>query len=179
ERRHVTVLAYALAGLDALSSTCDPDEVSATMGLYRHACSQAVAQFAASAGRFSGEGGQFYFGYPEAHEHAAERAVGAGLRIVDAVAGLARHSAVDLRTRVGIASGLVVVGNLHGSDGTDMVGEPVSLAAHLRSLAPPDAILIADDTRNLVRGLFRYKKIDPIRPPDGDEPIAAWQVVGE
>jgi len=179
ERRHVTVLAYAFVGLDALSSERDPDEINAVVGLYRRACSQAVGQFAASAGRFSGEGGQFYFGYPEAHEHAAERAVRAGLRIVDAVAALARDTAVALRTRIGIASGLVVVGNLHGSDGTDIVGEPASLAAQLRSLAAPDAVLIADDTRDLVRGLFKYKKIDPINLWDTEEPIAAWQVVGE
>jgi DNA-binding response OmpR family regulator/class 3 adenylate cyclase len=179
ERRHVTVLAWALAGLDALSSDRDPDEVNAVIGFYRRACSQAVAQFAASVGRYSGEGGQFYFGYPEAHEHAAERAVRAGLLIVDAVAALARDTAVGLRARIGIASGLVVAGNLHRGDGTDMVGKPVSLAAHLRLLAVPDAVLIADNTRDLVRGLFRYKKIDPIRLPDAEEPIAAWQVVGE
>src|SRR5262249_58256240 len=111
ERRHVTVLAYALAGLDALSSTCDPDEVSAIMGLYRHACSQAVGQFAASAGRFLGEGGQFYFGYPEAHEHAAERAVRAGLRIVDAVGALARDTPVALPTPQSNATGPVLRGH--------------------------------------------------------------------
>jgi DNA-binding response OmpR family regulator/class 3 adenylate cyclase/predicted ATPase len=179
ERRHITVLACGLVGLDALLSQLDAEEIKAVIGTYRRECSEVVAQFGSFVTKFSGDRIRFYFGYPEAHEHDAEWAVRAGIAIIDVVAALAARTAVNLRVRVGIASGLVVVGDLGSGATTEIIGELPSLAASLNSLAPPNAVLIATSTRDLVGGLFRYKQIGPITVPEIPEPVAAWQVVGE
>ena len=114
ERRHITVMACGLIGLDALSSRLDAEDINAVVMKYRRTCSEIVAQFGSFVTKFSGDRIHFYFGYPEAHEHDAEWAVRAGTQIVDAVAALASEIAVDLRVRIGIASGLVIVGDLGG-----------------------------------------------------------------
>jgi DNA-binding response OmpR family regulator/class 3 adenylate cyclase/predicted ATPase len=180
ERRHVTVLACGLVGIDALSSQLDLKEVGAVIGRYRRACSEIVARFGAPFARFSGNRAQFYFGYPQAHEHDAERAVRAGILIANTVATLVPGVAANLHTCIGIASGLVIVGDLEGDGATvEIVGEPPGLAVRLMSLAPPNAVLIAANTRNLLGGTFRYKQVGPVDVPGIPEPIAAWQVAGD
>jgi len=179
ERRHITVLACGLVGLDALLSQLDAEQIKAVISTYRRACSEVVAQFGSFVTKFSGDRIRFYFGYPEAHEHDAEWAVRAGIAIIDAVAALAARAAVNLRVRVGIASGLVVVGDLGSGATAEIIGELPSLAACLSSLAPPGAVLIATSTRDLVGGLFRYKQIGPVTVAEIPEPVAAWLVVGE
>ncbi|TMH37273.1 MAG: adenylate cyclase, partial [Betaproteobacteria bacterium] len=138
-----------------------------------------AAEFGAPETRFSGEGIQFYFGYPTAHEHDAERAVRAGIRIVGAPAALAPGIAANLQARIGIASGVVIVGDLSGRGaGADMVGEASSLASRLCSMAPPNEIWISSQTRELVGDLFLYRSVAP-DIPHGDAPTIAWQVCGE
>jgi class 3 adenylate cyclase/predicted ATPase len=180
ERRHITVLACEFVGLAALSSRLDPDDVDAALGAYRRRSSEVAARFGASVTRFSGEGMHCYFGYPEAHEHDAEHAVRAGLAIIDAVAAFSPGIPVDLHARVGIASGLAIVGDLSGGDGDpEMVGQPPMVASRLASLAPRDGTLISAHTRDLVGSLFRYREVSPVMLPDLREPVAAWQVVSE
>jgi class 3 adenylate cyclase/predicted ATPase len=180
ERRHITVLACEFVGLTALSSQLDPEDVHAALGAYRRRCSEVAARFGASVTRFSAEGMHCYFGYPEAHEHDAEHAVRAGLAIIDTVAAFSPGIPVNLRARVGIASGLAIVGDLSGTAGDpEMVGEPPMVATRLASLAPSDGALISAHTRDLVGSLFRYREVSPVTLPDLQEPLAAWQVVGE
>src|SRR6266436_2510164 len=179
EQRHITVLACGLVGLDALLSQLDAEQIKAVINTYRSTCSGVVAQFGSFVTKFSGDRIRFYFGYPEAHEHDAEWAVRAGIAIIDAVAALAASTGVNLRVRVGIASGVVVVGDLGSGATAEIIGELPSLAACLNALAPPGAVLIATSTRDLVGGLFRYKQIGPVTVAEIPEPIAAWEVVGE
>jgi DNA-binding response OmpR family regulator/predicted ATPase len=180
ERRHVTVLSCELVGLAALSTQLDPEDIRTVISECRRVCADVVADFGTSVARSSGDGILYYFGYPEAHEDDAEQAVRAGLAIIDAVAVLAPGIAVDLHARIGIASGVVVAGDLAGGGADpEMVGVPPILAARLSLLAPPDAVLIAAPTHDLVGDLFRYAEVGPLTVPDVPQSTAAWHVIGE
>jgi tetratricopeptide (TPR) repeat protein len=126
-----------------------------------------------------GDGVLVYFGYPQAHEDDAERAVRAGLGSIDAVGRLDVKS-IKLQTRVGIATGLVVVGDLIGSGSAQeqsVVGETPNLAARLQALAEPDAVVIAAGTRRLVGDLFEYRDLGAVEVKGIATPVPAWQVL--
>src|SRR5262249_18286248 len=128
---------------------------------------------------YMGDGVLVYFGYPQAHEDDAERAVRAGLGAIDAVRGLDFKS-VNLQARVGIATGLVVVGDLIGAGPAQeqsVVGETPNLAARLQALADPDTVVIAASTRRLVGDLFEYRDLGPVALKGFAEPMPAWQVL--
>ncbi len=147
-----------LVGSTALSARLDPEDLRAVIGAY-HRCAAAVIERAGGfVARYLGDGVLAYFGYPRADEHDAESAVRAGLGLVEAVPGLDTAARAPLQVRVGIATGLVVVGDLVGGD-RDVVGETPNLAARLQALAAPNTVVIAPSTQRLIGGLFEYEDL--------------------
>jgi class 3 adenylate cyclase len=144
ERRQVTVMFSDLVGSTALSARMDPEELREVISAYQKCVAETVRRFDGFVAKYIGDGVPIYFGYPEAHEDDAERALRAGLQLVAAVSGLKAHE--PLQTRVGIATGLVVVGDLIGSGASQeqaIVGETPNLAARLQGIAEPNNVVIA------------------------------------
>ena len=155
ERRQVTVMFSDLVGSTALSARMDPEDLREVISAYQKCVAETVQRFGGFVAKYMGDGVLIYFGYPQAHEDDAERAVRAGLELVAAVGALKTHA--PLQTRVGIATGLVVVGDLIGSGASQeqaIVGETPNLAARLQSVAEPNSVVIADSTRKLLGNLF-------------------------
>ena len=162
ERRQVTVMFSDLVGSTALSTRMDPEDLREVISAYQKCVAQTVQRFGGFVAKYMGDGVLIYFGYPQAHEDDAERAVRAGLEMVTAVTALKTHAA--LQTRVGIATGLVVVGDLIGSGASQeqaVVGETPNLAARLQGVAEPSSIVIAESTRKLVGNLFELEDLGP------------------
>jgi hypothetical protein len=122
-----------------------------------------------------GDGVLLYFGYPQAHEDDAERAVRAGLELIAEVARL--KTAAALQTRIGIATGLVVVGDMIGAHERDIVGETPNLAARLQAIAEPNMVVIAEGTRRLLGNLFEFQDLGPRELKDIGGPVRAWAVL--
>src|SRR4029077_20808204 len=151
ERRQLTVMFCDLVGSTPLSTRLDPEDLRELIGAYHRAVAETVGRFDWFVAKYMGDGVLIYFSYPQAHEDDAERAVRAGLGVIDAVGRLDVNS-IKLQTRVGIATGLVVVGDLIGAGSAQeqsVVGETPNLAARLQALAEPDAVVIAAGTRRL------------------------------
>jgi class 3 adenylate cyclase len=162
ERRRVTVMFSDLVGSTALSARMDPEDLREVISAYQKCVGETVHRFDGFVARYMGDGVLVYFGYPQAHEDDAERAVRAGLELIAAVAAL--KSRASLQTRVGIATGLVVVGDLIGSGDTrerSMIGETPNLAARLQGIAEPNTVVICDSTRRLLGNLFELKDLGP------------------
>jgi len=160
ERRQVTVMFSDLVGSTALSARMDPEDLREVISAYQKCVADTVARFGGFVAKYMGDGVLIYFGYPQAHEDDAERAVRAGLELVAAVGGLKTHA--PLQTRVGIATGLVVVGDLIGSGASQkqaIVGETPNLAARLQGVAEPNGVVIAESTRSLVGNLFELEDL--------------------
>jgi len=143
-----------------------------------------ATRFGGFVARYLGDGVLIYFGYPRAHEDDAERSVRAGLTIVEAVRRLntIAGSPGTLHTRISIATGVVVVGDMIGSGSSlesSVVGDTPNLAAGLQSVAEPDMVVIADSTRRLTGGLFEYRELGPHRLKGRGELVEAWAVLGE
>jgi class 3 adenylate cyclase len=167
-------------GSTALSGRVDPEDLREIIGAYHRVVAATVSRFTGFVAKYMGDGVLVYFGYPEAHEDDAERAVRAGLAIIDAVRTL--DLATPLAVRLGIASGLVVVGDLIGEGDAQergVVGETPNLAARLQAIAMPNRVVIADGTRRQLGGLFEVKDLGPQPLPGFTEAPRAWQVVGE
>jgi class 3 adenylate cyclase len=179
ERRQLTVMFCDLVGSTALSSRLDPEDLREVIAAYHHAVAEIVARFDGFVAKYMGDGVLVYFGYPRAHEDDAERAVRAGLGVIDAIGRLDVKS-VKLLARVGIATGLVVVGDLIGEGSAQeqsVVGETPNLAARLQALAEPDAVVIAAGTRRLVGDLFEYRDLGAVEVKGIADPVPAWQVL--
>ena len=160
ERRHVTVMFSDLVGSTAMSTGMDPEDLREIISAYQKCVAETVQRFAGFVAKYMGDEVLIYFGYPHAHEDDAERAVRAGLELVRAVGDL--NTGVALQTRVGIATGLVVVGDLIGSGASQeqaIVGETPNLAARLQGIAEPNAVVIAEGTRKLVGNLLELKDL--------------------
>ena len=160
ERRQVTVMFSDLVGSTALSARMDPEDLREIISAYQKCVAETVQRFGGFVAKYMGDGVLIYFGYPQAHEDDAERAVRAGLELVAAVGGLKTHA--PLQTRVGIATGLVVVGDLIGSGASQeqaIVGETPNLAARLQGVAEPNSVVIAESTRKLVGNLFELEDL--------------------
>ena len=160
ERRQVTVMFADLVGSTALSARMDPEDLREVISAYHKCAAETVRRFDGFVAKYMGDGVLVYFGYPQAHEDDADRAVRAGLGLVAAVAAL--KTGVPLQTRVGIATGLVVVGDLIGSGAAQergIVGETPNLAARLQGLAEPNTVIIADATRKLLGNLFELQDL--------------------
>jgi class 3 adenylate cyclase len=179
ERRQLTVMFCDLVGSTELSTRLDPEDLREVIGAYHGAVGEIVSWFGGFVSRYMGDGVLIYFGYPQAHEDDAERAVRAGLSALDAVGRLDIKS-VKLQTRVGIATGLVVVGDLIGAGSAQeqsVVGETPNLAARLQTLAEPDTVVIAAGTRRLVGDLFEYRDLGAVQIKGITAPVPAWQVL--
>src|SRR5262249_9437457 len=138
ERRQLTVMFCDLVGSTALSARLDPEDTWDIMGAYHHCCAEQITKARGFVDRYMGDGVLAYFGYPQAHEHDAERAVRAGLALIDAVPKLETAAGVPLQVRVGIATGLAVVGDLFRGGAAQeqaVVTETHNLAARLQALA--------------------------------------------
>ena len=162
ERRQVTVMFSDLVGSTALSARLDLEDLREAISAYQMCVADTVRRFGGFVGRYMGDGVLIYFGYPAAHEDDAERAVRAGLALVDAVAALPVPEPVQVR--IGVATGMVVVGDLVGSgkgQERDIVGETPNLAARLQAIAEPNTVLIAEATRRLLGNLFELRDVGP------------------
>ena len=160
ERRQVTVMFSDLVGSTALSARLDPEDLREVVLAYQNVVAQTVRRFDGFVAEYHGDGVMVYFGYPRAHEDDPERAVRAGLELIAAVTTV--ESCAPLQTRVGIATGLVVVGDLIGAGDTkerSIIGETPNLAARLQAIAEPNTIVIADSTRNLLGDLFELEDL--------------------
>jgi predicted ATPase/class 3 adenylate cyclase len=160
ERRQVTVLFSDLVGSTALAARMDPEDLREVIAAYQKSVADTVQRFGGYIAKYMGDGVLVYFGYPQAHEHDAERAVRAGLELIQAVGVL--KSGASLQTRVGIATGLVVVGDLIGSGEAQergIVGETPNLAARLQGIAEPNTVVIAEATRKLLGNLFELEDL--------------------
>ena len=182
ERRHLTVMFVDLVGSTALSAKLDPEDMQGILTTYQNTVIDGLGRFAGHVGRFMGDGILAYFGWPRTHEDEAERAVRAGLVVVEAVSRLENPLGGHLSARVGIASGLVVVGNLiaHGTaQEEEVIGETPNLAARLQQLAPPGTVVISAGTRRLLGGVFALADMGK-QPVKGiDNPVHLYQVLGE
>ena len=210
ERRQLTVMFCDLVGSTALSARLDPEDLRAVIGAYHRCCAEVIGRAGGYVAKYMGDGVLAYFGYPEADEDDAERAVRAGLALVEAVGALSltpalsqgeRERALEsplplgegegegagggkrkLQTRIGIATGLVVVGEVIGQGAAQeqaVVGETPNLAARLQALAAPDTVVIAPSTRRLLGGLFEYRELGEVALKGFAEPVPAFQVVRE
>src|SRR6516225_3237921 len=181
ERRHLTVMICDLVGSTALSARLDPEDMRAVIDAYHAACARIMRSYDGFLAEFRGDGILAYFGYPFAHEDDAERTVRAGLDIIGAVGRLETRAGEPLAVRIGIASGLVVVGDLRREGALReraVVGETPNLAARLHALAEPGSIVVAASTRRLLGDLFRLRDLGRHEVKGITEPVGAWTVEG-
>src|SRR5450755_130283 len=177
ERRQLTVMFCDLVGSTALSARLDPEDMREIVGAYHRSCAEQITKAGGFVAKYMGDGVLAYFGYPQAHEHDAERAVFAGLALAEAVPMLKTAAGTSLQVRVGIATGLVVVGDLIGSGDAQergVVGDTPNLAARLQALAEPNLVVIADSTRKLLGNLFELGDLGPQDLKGIAGPTRAW-----
>jgi len=181
ERRQLTVMFCDLVGSTALSARLDPEDMRQVIRAYQDACSGVVARYDGFVAKFMGDGILAYFGFPRAHEDDAARAAHAGLEIADVVAGLQTRAREMLAVRVGIATGLVVVGDLVGQGSAQeqaVVGDTPNLAARLQGLAESGGVVVAAATRRLLGDRFRLRDLGRHQVKGLAEPVEAWAALG-
>jgi class 3 adenylate cyclase len=181
ERRQLTVLFCDLVGSTAISARLDPEDMREVITAYQNCCAGLVNQFDGHVAKFMGDSVLAYFGYPQAHEDDAERAVRAGLELARAVERLTTPDGQTLATRVGIDTGLVVVGDLIGEGAAQeeaVVGDTPNRAARLQAAAEPGAVLISVNTKRLLGGVFTYEDLGAQALKGFDRPIGIWRVAG-
>ena len=184
ERRQVTVMFSDLVGSTELSQLLDPEDLREVMRAYQDACKGGIEKFEGFVARYMGDGVLSYFGYPKAQEDAAERAVLSGLAIIDAVkeldASLGRKNDIELKVRIGIATGPVVAGDIIGEGASleqSVVGETPNLAARLQALATPGTVAIADETQALVSSRIESVDLGVHSLKGIARPVRAWRAV--
>jgi class 3 adenylate cyclase/predicted ATPase len=182
ERRQLTVMFCDLVGSTALSTQLDPEELSDVLGAFQKACVNAVTRFGGSVAKYMGDGALVYFGYPEAHEDDAERAVRAGLALIETMASMPLSVALRPRVRIGVATGLVVVGELIGEGSARervAVGETLNLAARIQAVASPDSVAVSELTHRLAGAAFEYEELGPHELKGFPDAARLWRVAGE
>jgi class 3 adenylate cyclase/predicted ATPase len=175
ERRQVTVMFSDLVGSTALSARMDPEDLREVISAYQTCVAETVRRFGGFVAKYMGDGVLVYFGYPQAHEDDAAQAVRAGLDLIAVVTAL--KSPASLQTRIGIATGMVVVGDLIGSGEAQergIVGETPNLSARLQALAEPNTVVIADVTRRLLGNLFELEDLGAKDLKGIADPVRAW-----
>ena len=179
QRRQVTVVFTDLVGSTALASQLDPEDLDQLLRGYRDACTGVIARFDGHIAQYLGDGVLAYFGYPQAQEQSAERAIRSALEIVSAVARLQRPDGEPLQARVGVATGLVV-GQTGGDEREQtVVGDTPNLAARLQALAAPGSVLVGPTTRQLTSDFFEYVSAGEHALKGFDQPVPVWQVLRE
>jgi DNA-binding response OmpR family regulator/class 3 adenylate cyclase/predicted ATPase len=180
ERLQLTIMQCALSGSAFMSAQGDPEDLHRLLTTFHESCARIVAQAGGTVARLLNDGVLAYFGYPQADEHQAERAIRAALELVQASGPIDMREPDGMWTRVSIATGLVVVGGLLGASGEPAaLGEPAILATGLLAQAAPGAVLISATTRRLVGELFQCKEREPIALAGFAEPVTVWQVTGQ
>jgi class 3 adenylate cyclase len=178
QRRQVTVMFSDLVGSTALSARMDPEDLREIISAYQKCVAEIVRRFGGYVAKYMGDGVLVYFGYPQAHEDDAERAVRSGLELVAGISAL--KSSVPLQARVGIATGLVVIGDLIGSGEAQergIIGKTPNLAARLQGIAEPSTVVIAEGTRKLLGNLFELEDLGAKDLKGIAGPVHAWTVV--
>jgi class 3 adenylate cyclase len=178
EQRQLTIMVCNTAGLVSLSEQLDPEAIHDMIAAFHKTVADVVGRFDGFIAQYQGNGALVYFGYPVAHEHDAERAVRAGLALLDAVGTLKSPSGVTLQVSAGIATGLVVVGQ-RPEIGDVAIGETPHLAVRLQAEAAPGEVVIAASTQRLVGRMFDCRALEPIAAKGLAAPLEAWQVRGE
>jgi class 3 adenylate cyclase len=182
ERRQLSVMTCNLIGAGARSSAQDPEDLLAVMSVYQDRIKAVIAEHDGFIGKFLGDEVVVYFGYPRAREDDAERAVRAGLAVIEAVAAVRLRAQKPLQARVGIATGLVVVGDLNelgiAADHA-AIGDALPLAAGLAAVAEPGALVISATTHRLIGALFNYRDLGLLKSKSAADPVEAWQVLAE
>ena len=182
ERRQVTVMFSDLVGSTALSARMDPEDLREVISAYQKCVAETVQRLGGFVAKYMGDGVLIYFGYPQAHEDDAERAVRAGLEIAAVVAKLETRANENLKVRIGIATGIVVVGDLVGQGSAQeqaVVGETLNLAARLQTLAEPGSLVIAEATRRLLGGAFELKALGSQVLKGFGAAVPVWAVLRE
>jgi class 3 adenylate cyclase len=180
ERRQLTVMFCDLVGSTALASRLDPEDLREVIGAYHRCVAETINRFDGFVAKYMGDGVLAYFGYPSAHEDDAERAVRAGLEVVEAIRKMPAPKA--LQVRIGLATGPAVVGDLIGSGAAQeqaVIGETPNLAARLQAVAGPDEIVIPENTRRLVGNLFEYDSLGEVEVKGLVAPVKAFRVLRE
>ena len=181
ERRQLTVMFCDLVGSTAMSTKLDPEELREVLRRYRNASYDVINRFNGYVARFSGDGILVYFGYPRAHEYDSERAIRTALHIVDAVSKVEFRPDIELQVRIGIATGLVIVGDIIGTQHSEertVIGETPNLAARLQGLAEPNEVVISSNTRSLAGAAFQYRDKGRHLLKGFPQPMHAWAVDG-
>ena len=179
ERRHLTVMFCDLVGSTALAARLDPEDMRALIGAYHSCIAEVIGRYQGKIARYMGDGALVYFGYPQAHEDDAERAVRAALSLIGAVASI-RNVAAALQLRIGIATGTVVVTELlieNTPAEQAVVGETPNLAARLQTMAEPGTVLISASTRRITGGEFHYRDLGPVTLKGWAEPLRVYEVL--
>ena len=179
ERRQMTVLACQITGFAGLAANNDPEDLHAATSRVCQVIADAVEPLHGIMVRTPGDSLLIYFGYPEAQEDDAERAVRAALELVRSVPRVDIALSTRLHLRIGIATGVMLVGNIGTSQNYSAIGESLNLALHLRSVTPADGVVIAVSTRELIGRFFDCEKLEPTALEAGLEPVPAWRVMGE
>jgi class 3 adenylate cyclase/tetratricopeptide (TPR) repeat protein len=182
ERRQLTVMFCDLADSTALSEKLDPEDLRDVISTYQNTCTGLIKKYDGYIARFMGDGILIYFGYPVASEDTAERAVRSGLEIIAAIQEIEPAEKFELRVRLGIATGLVVAGDIIGEGAAEehaVLGMTPNLAARLQSIAEPNTLVISNNTRELTGGFFNYQDLGKHELKGISELEQAWQVIGE
>jgi class 3 adenylate cyclase len=182
ERRQLTVMFCDMVGSTALSGRLDPEDLQQLLRSYYEAVAAAVAPYAGHVAKFLGDGVLVYFGYPQAHEDDAARAVRSAMSIVKALAARRVLGDIELQTRIGVATGLVVIGQIGAGTAAaehSASGETPNLAARLQEQARPGEIVLADDTRKLVGDSFVLESLGMLDLKGFAEPVETWRLIRE
>jgi class 3 adenylate cyclase len=180
DRRQLTVMFCDLVGSTALSTRLDPEDMRTIIGAYYRVCSDVITEAGGFIAKYLGDGVLAYFGYPQAHEDDAERAVRAGLTLVQAVGKLDSSPDERLLVRIGIATGIVIVGDLTGEGealGRGVVGDTPNFAARLQTLAEAGTVVISTSTQRLTGRLFDYRDMGLVTVKGIGEAVRVWQVL--
>jgi class 3 adenylate cyclase len=180
ERRHLTVAFFDLVGSAALAAQLDPEDLREVLHEFQSICSDACRRYDGHVAQFLGDRVLAYFGFPNAHEDDAERAVKSALEAITSASKLAARGGQELGMRIGIATGLVVVGDLIGNESGrefELVGEAPNLAARLQELAGPNQILVAPSTRKLLGDLFELEDLGDRSIKGFDQQVHLWRVI--
>jgi len=182
ERRHLTVMFCDLVESTSLAEQLDPEDLRDIIRSYQDACAGVISRFEGYVAKYVGDGILAYFGYPRAHEDDAERAIRSAIGLISAVGALQTKTVKPLQVRVGIATGLVVVGDVVGEGAAQekaVVGETPNLAARLQDIAGPNGIVISPATRDLTGNQFEFEDLGPQVLKGINKPVHGWKVIRE
>ena len=182
DRRQLTVMFCDLVDSTTLTTQLDPEDMGDLLRAFQGAVAASVTRFDGHVAKWTGDGASIFFGYPRAHEDDAERATRTSIALIDAVGKLRHEHGVALEVRIGISTGLVVVGELIGEGEArerGVVGDTPNLASRLQHLAEPGTVVVSESTRRLLGRTFELKALGPLELKGFKAAVLAWQVIGE